>query len=202
MHIQKGIFAAIGIGILARVFYTRIIPSHDLVLLLGGQSNMAGRGGLDKSKVLVVPPSYLSTNSKIQSLNPNDAWELAKEPLHKGIDTKRDVGIGPGLILSKLLLKDFSTIGLVPSAIGGSSIQDWYDHGHLQSMLRRAKVAKKGAKKMHLIWYQGESDAVHKQDAETYAIRLKVLLNEVRKDLDMPNLPITLVLITGETTER
>lgn len=109
-------------------------------------------------------------------------------------------GVGPGLVFAASLLRARKykvkptgpQIGLVPCAIGGTSIVQWekgrvlYNH-----MIQRTKAAlEKGGTLKALLWYQGESDAVEKSLADHYEQRLVTFFNHVRTDLNNHNLPI------------
>lgn len=62
------------------------------VFILGGQSNMAGRGGVDvlengtRAWNQVVPMSANVSDGSILRLTAQLNWEPAKEPLHRDID--------------------------------------------------------------------------------------------------------------------
>ena len=59
------------------------------VFVLAGQSNMSGRGGLqrrDGMKYFVAPHS--DTDERIKCFSGAGCWELAEEPLHKDIDIR------------------------------------------------------------------------------------------------------------------
>src|SRR5882724_10666515 len=110
------------------------------IYILAGQSNMAGRG--------FVQPDDTLTSPHVLALNKNNEWVYAKEPLHfyepggKGLDC----GLSFGKKLSSLYGNKI-TIGLVPCAIGGSSIEQWLgDSTHrgvrlYSNLIQRAKVA-------------------------------------------------------------
>jgi hypothetical protein len=59
------------------------------VFILAGQSNMAGRGGVqrkDGTKMFGGPQS--EKDGRIQRFSRAGSWEIAEEPLHRDIDTK------------------------------------------------------------------------------------------------------------------
>nr|GMD79330.1 probable carbohydrate esterase At4g34215 [Ipomoea batatas] len=144
------------------------------IFILAGQSNMAGRGGVKgaptpKNKNAQVwdnfiPPECRSHPS-ILRLNANLNWELATEPLHKDIDTAKTCGVGPGMCFAREVLKQESAslgvIGLVPCAIGGTSITQWSRGAPLynKTLERAAAALRDGGKIQALLWYQGELEA-------------------------------------------
>ncbi|KAI3762998.1 hypothetical protein L1987_53443 [Smallanthus sonchifolius] len=174
------------------------------IFLLAGQSNMSGRGGiLNGTWDNYIPPeSY--PNLAILRLSADLNWQLATEPLHRDIDTTKACGIGPGMAFASWLLRKDSTIGvvgLVPCAVGGTNISEWARGGELYTgLIRRAQAALKGGGTIRgLLWYQGESDTVRREDAESYKTRLQSFFLHVQADLLLPVLPIIQVaLASGE----
>ncbi|XP_024402321.1 probable carbohydrate esterase At4g34215 [Physcomitrium patens] len=185
------------------------------IFILSGQSNMSGRGGMQTIVAKdgstsrkwdgIVPAECAAEPGSILRLNKNLEWEEAHEPTHIDIDTSKACGVGPGLVFAASLLRARKykvkptgpQIGLVPCAIGGTSIVQWekgrvlYNH-----MIQRTKAAlEKGGTLKALLWYQGESDAVEKSLADHYEQRLVTFFNHVRTDLNNHNLPIIQVAI-------
>ncbi|KAK4795922.1 hypothetical protein SAY86_028248 [Trapa natans] len=104
------------------------------IFILAGQSNMAGRGGveLDATTGLLywdgILPPECQPNASIFRLDADLNWVLATEPLHDGIDTTLINGVDPGMPFAHEILRlkpDYGTIGLVPCALAGSSIERW-----------------------------------------------------------------------------
>jgi len=88
-------------------------------------------------------------------------------------------------------------IGLVPCAWGGSAIAEW-ERGQVlyDRMIERTKAAmQNGGTLKALLWYQGESDADRKSRAEQYEQKLITFFNNVRADLQSPDLPIFQVFV-------
>src|SRR5690349_3741379 len=91
-------------------------PANCHLYLLIGQSNMAGRGKVEKEDKTPHP--------RVLMLNKDDQWVPAIDPLHFD---KAIAGVGPGLAFGKAMAeadKDV-TIGLIPCAAGGSPIAVW-----------------------------------------------------------------------------
>ncbi|KAI3448132.1 hypothetical protein Pfo_004797 [Paulownia fortunei] len=173
------------------------------IFILSGQSNMAGRGGVDKHKHWdgVVPPESSADSYKIFRLNANLHWEVAREPLHHDIDTKKTCGVGPGMSFANAVKERVGVIGLVPCAVGGTSIKEWARGTHLyENMVKRAKAAVQGGgggEIKALLWYQGESDTSSQEDADSYEENMETLIHNVRADLDLPSLPVIQVAIAS-----
>ncbi|XVF39871.1 hypothetical protein PTKIN_Ptkin01aG0067600 [Pterospermum kingtungense] len=185
---------------------------HKLnIIILAGQSNMAGRGGVTNDSVPgnipvwdgEVPPQC-QPNPSIFRLSADLAWVRAREPIHADIDAKKTVGIGPGMsFANSVLTKDpsFGLVGLVPCAVGGTTISQWQKGEFLyEQLVKRAQMAlQSGGVYKAMLWYQGESDTINQQDVELYKGRLKRFFNDLRSDLQAPNLPIFQVaLASGE----
>lgn len=162
------------------------------IYLLIGQSNMAGRGAIDSISK--------QENPKILMLTKEDKWVPATDPLH--FDKPAIVGVGPGLSFAQHMLSNnkTTTIGLIPCALGGSPIRVWEpDSVYLETFhpyhdaIRRAKLAMQRGSLKGIIWHQGESDN-NPKSAAIYMAKLKILINRLRTDLQLPHLPF----IAGE----
>ncbi|XP_049398763.1 probable carbohydrate esterase At4g34215 isoform X2 [Solanum stenotomum] len=179
------------------------------IFILSGQSNMSGRGGVfnqtSSSGTVnltwdgIVPPEC-QPNPSVLRLNGGLTWVEAHEPLHKDIDVNKTCGVGPGMSFANELKMDdpdIGVIGLVPCAIGGTNITQWVRGGWLYNeMIRRTKVALQGGGTIRgMLWYQGESDAIDLDDAKLYKGRLKKFFKDVRRDLELPTLPIVQVAL-------
>lgn len=172
------------------------ISAKKQIFILSGQSNMAGRGAIVDG---LVPVDNTPDPSKVFRLNAQLKWEVAHDPLHKDIDLGKTCGVGPGMSFANTVKAQLGVVGLVPCAIGGTSIKQWNKGGVLyENMIKRAKAAVKvggGGEIKALLWYQGESDTHDLKEARKYKERLEKLINNVRADLNMPSLPILEVII-------
>ncbi|KAJ0500320.1 putative acetylxylan esterase [Helianthus annuus] len=180
------------------------------IILLAGQSNMSGRGGVHNNTWDGVVPLQSQPNPSILRLTANLTWVEAREPLHKDIDVHATCGVGPGMAFANRLLQrdpGLGPLGLVPCAVGGprgTSISEWGRGTFLyKQLLMRAKVARRdGGSIRGMLWYQGESDTVSEVDARMYKIRLVNLFRNLRADLGTPSLPIVLgTLILRDASE-
>lgn len=181
------------------------ISSPTNIFILGGQSNMAGRGGVSKDPITkqhiwdgCIPPESQS-NPSIFRLTADLEWEQASEPLHWDIDVKKTNGIGPGMAFANELLAKggdgVAAIGLVPCAIGGTHLREWSKGSEgYDTMVRRIKASEKcGGKVQGLLWYQGESDASVEEESKVYEMELAKFFTDLRTDVNHPELPIILV---------
>lgn len=152
--------------------------------LLIGQSNMAGRGELNR-----VPPI---DDDRIQMFR-NGRWQKAIEPLH---DDRPDLaGVGLAMSFAGELLKSepAQIIGLIPCAVGFTKIEQWLPGTVLYRRAFNA-VRESGQQLNGILWHQGESDSDDEARANCYRGRFIELVQTLRRDLDMPGLPI----ISGE----
>jgi len=171
--------------------------------MLAGQSNMCGRG---RTK----PGDERERN--IFALDVECNWDEASGgvytyenfPDHSIFDFKDKIGLGPGLRFAECVRKAGCdrNIGLVPTAVGGTSLKEWHpEKGKCyKKAIARALEAKKHGTLRALLWHQGESDA-NEKDFATYGEKLKAVFAGFRRDLQEPNL-IILVGTLGEWLEQ
>lgn len=186
--------------------------------MLAGQSNMQGVGDL---KNLPLP------SAQVYSFNMADQWVPAEEPLHRlqdAVDSfhwrgnpgepkaplsgealrkaiaSRTKGAGVGLPFAlEMLARTGVPIGLIPSAHGGTSMDQWSPSLKEQGgaslyggMLRRFRAV--GGRIAGVLWYQGESDANPKA-APVFAAKFQSLIEAIRVDFQQPDLPFYYVQI-------
>ena len=156
--------------------------SPGRLILLIGQSNMAGRAPLEDGDEKPIDGVLL--------LDGEGKWIPASNPLNRFATDRKNLSmqrIGPGFGFAGHLaeqLKD-ERIGLIVNARGGSSINLWkpgetlYDH--TLARLEAAGINKVDA----VIWHQGESDA---EDPE-YLDKLVALVSNLRRDVGTPGMP-------------
>lgn len=167
--------------------------THLDLWLLCGQSNMKGRGFM---------PEEPKNDPRIVMMHlKDDQWYLARHPLHLTGDAKTfqghdNAGVGPGLAFAEVLAAQDKTVavGLVPCAVGGSSIKLWQKGAKLyEDALRRAKLALQTtapvkARLRGILWLQGEANA-NAEELPLHAGRLRAMIEAFRADLAQPDLP-------------
>ncbi|MFD2211897.1 sialate O-acetylesterase [Virgibacillus halophilus] len=149
-------------------------------ILLIGQSNMAGRGFIKD-----VPPIY---NEHINMLR-NGRWQMMAEPLHFD---RHISGVGPAASFAQAWTEDHpgESIGLIPCAEGGSSIDEWTIDGPLtRHAISEAKFAMETSEIVGILWHQGESDS-YGEHYKTYEDKLLSLFKHLRDELHAPDIPI------------
>lgn len=166
--------------------------THLDLWLLCGQSNMKGRG---------FTPEEPKNDPRIVMMHlKDDQWYLARHPLHLTGDAKTfaghdNAGVGPGLAFAEALAEQdkSAAIGLVPCAVGGSSIKLWQKGAKLYvEALRRAKLALQSTKPVKarlrgIIWLQGEANA-KAEELPQHAAKLRAMIEAFRADLAQPEL--------------
>lgn len=159
------------------------------LFVLAGQSNMAGRGAVEAIDATPHP--------RVFALQQDGSWAAAGEPLHW--DKPNIVGVGPGFAFGRAMAERFPDvrIGLIPTAVGGSSIRAWVPGGlHEQTQshpwddalerIERVRATAGGDLK-GIVWHQGESDSVDFH--HEYAGAVADLIARFRAELGVPDLP-------------
>ena len=158
------------------------------LFLLAGQSNMAGRG--------VVADEDRTAHPRVLALSKEARWMPAVEPLHFD---KPIAGVGPGKAFGAAIAEAFpaDTIGLIPSAVGGSPVAAWHpgafyaptDSHPYDDALRRLTAALADGELEAVLWHQGESDS-RPELAPAYRDELADLFDRFRAAAGNPELPI------------
>lgn len=169
------------------------------LFLLIGQSNMAGRGTVEASDKEAHP--------RVLAFTKANEWDYARDPLHfdKPI---AGVGLGRTFGLEVAKAQPDVTIGLIPCAVGGSSITAWVPGGYhdqtkshpYDDMLKRCEVALKAGTLKGILWHQGESDS-NPNRAPEYKQDLEDLMTRLRKQLDAEDVPFFIGQL-GQFEER
>lgn len=167
----------------------------DLFLLVG-QSNMAGRGEITAADREPIAGAWV--------LDARLAWAPAVDPLHYDKPKIAGVGLGCEFARTVLAARPGMTIGLIPAAVGGTSLDEWVPgKGLYQDALVRTRAALKlGGRLRGILWHQGEAEAGDKRLAETYAVRWQAFINQLRADLGAPDVPVIVGELGYYLTER
>jgi hypothetical protein len=163
-----------------KILFQRL-PELDIILALG-QSNMAGRASFD---------NYTGAMDDVYLLTPAGGMEIASNPMNKYSNIRKDISLqklGPSYSCALKLQEHVAQpVAFVVNAQGGSSITTWYQTGksNYDASIARAKEAQRFGKICAVIWHQGESDS---SNPGTYMERLKTLVQNLRDDLNEPDL--------------
>ena len=157
-------------------------PSNMKLFLLIGQSNMAGRGPVEASDKVPHPRVFMLTKEL--------AWVPAVDPMH--FDRPEIIGVGPGASFGRTVADADPkiTVGLIPAAVGGTSLDQWKVGGELyNNAIARARAALAHGQLAGILWHQGESDNTAEK-AATYAERFRTMIAQLRKDLNAADVPL------------
>ena len=152
---------------------------HSFLLIV--QSNMAGRGFLNEAVPVNTSRIYMQRIGR---------WQ----PMFRPINPDRSHS---GSSLAERFAECYAAkydvdVGLICCADGGTSLDQWmpgtilYDHA-----VANAKLAQRTSTLAGILWHQGESDCLDGLH-QTYQERLLQMLAQLRKDLNVPDIPILL----------
>jgi len=176
--------------------YPEIIPKPENleIYLLIGQSNMAGRADIETQDRDSLENVLLFTGIK------GKEWEKAANPLNKYSTVRKDISMqkmGPGYTFAREMAKARTAkqIGIVVNAKGGTSIAEWAPGETLYTeAVKRAKMAMKYGTLKGIVWHQGEANA---SNPSGYPEKIKELIQSIRSDLGIPDLPF----VAGQLSE-
>ncbi len=172
------------------------MPAMRTFLLIG-QSNMAGRGVLGS-----VPPLRHDRVFMFRS----GRWLPAEEPLHTDKPELAGIGLGMSFAVALADADPVADIGLVPCAMGGTSLDQWAPGGVLYNAAvnatRAALAAAPGARLAGILWHQGEADAADALTAGSYDRRLAAMLGRLRGDLGRTDAPVVAGTLGGFLARR
>jgi hypothetical protein len=148
--------------------------------LMIGQSNMAGRGFLHK-----VPPIY---NERIQMLR-NGRWQMMTEPINYDRPVS-GISLAGSFADAWCRQNQEDTIGLIPCAEGGSTLDEWAaDEVLFRHAITEAKFAMQSSDLTGILWHQGESDSAN-GNYKVYYKKLLLIIETLKKELNSPDIPI------------
>jgi len=176
-------------------------PSKFHIFLLMGQSNMTGYGGVvagdpylpgDKDP---VPGVWVldgqGTTDDPKPLEPI-LWRPGSHRLHLRQDTSQ---FGLGMDFAKTYLKTHPgvTVGLIPCAWGGAPIDDLKKGRPLfTNAVARLQFARTQGVIRGVLWHQGESDTVTPALVDSYEMKLRTLIADIRQEAADPHLPFVI----------
>lgn len=176
------------------------------VFILSGQSNMVGWG--EDSKL----PDNIINGDEHKLMFENGKWQKLK-PFKSANKGQTRYGLsgntfGPEISFAEAISKAYpnETIGIIKSATGGTGILAWSptwtkeqanrtnDGGKgdlYKVLLDKVKAAQKEAdiEIVGFLWQQGGADMTNLEVSNEYFDNLKALIEGLRKDLNLPNLP-------------
>src|SRR4051812_37017561 len=158
-------------------------PRDRELFLLIGQSNMAGRGPIEAQDREPIAGVF--------SLNKQMEWVPAIDPLHFDKPEIAAVGLGRTFAKTLLSVNPSASIGLIPCAFGGTSLEQWKRGGALyEDAIKRTKFAMKSGRLRGILWHQGEADSGTSALASSYRERWTAFITALRQDLEAPDVPV------------
>jgi hypothetical protein len=169
------------------------------LILLIGQSNMAGRGTVETQDKVPHP--------RVLMLDKAGNWVPAVDPLHFD-KAAAGTGLGKTFGIKIAEANPEITVGLIPCAVGGSPIDSWKPGVFYpptksypwDDAIRRTKLALKSGVLKGILWHQGESDS-NEALAAGYESKLHDLISRLRSELGAPETPF-IVGQMGQFPER
>ena len=153
---------------------------HSFLLI--GQSNAAGRGLLNEAE------PFDNCDGKLKVLR-NGRWQNMYRPVNP------DRWFS-GTCLAESFAKAYSDshpdveVGIIPCADGGTSLEQWQPGGLLfDNAINCAKLAMRTSHLIGVLWHQGEGDCSLER-YPLYQERFTIIMDELRKCLEILNLPI------------
>lgn len=181
--------------------YRKPIDSGEKdIFLVIGEANAAGRATIEAKDRI--------TSQNILLLNNQGQWEIATNPANRHSTIRKDISdqkLGYAHAFGKFLNSVLSKkIGLVVNARGGSSINQWAkgaSDDFYGEALARIQTAMNipGSNLKGVLWHQGESN---RNDGLAYITKLQGIINSLRTDLNLPNLPFIAGQLSQEKLEN
>ena len=147
-------------------------PSKFKIIVLIGQSNMAGRGYLDDDSTNAHP--------RVVKMCEDFSWAPGTEPIH--FDKSE-----AGACLAKTFAEDMANadpdivVGLVPCAVGGTAMATWLPGtANYANFTNRAFLAMQQGTLTAFLWHQGESDC--SGTGYAYQARFPAMMKGIRRD--------------------
>lgn len=155
-------------------------------VLLLGQSNMAGRGDLSSVQPIEDERIYMMRDFE---------WVPMQEPI---FNDKQTAGAGPAASFAKAFVETYNqNLGLIPAAVGGTSLSDWSVGGDLyNNAVAMAEKAMESGEIIAILWHQGEADTGNNQ----YSSQLADIIDSMYLDLQISKDKVP--FITGELFEQ
>lgn len=177
------------------------------LFVLAGQSNMSGLGALPRTAATPLPHTFVFGNDY--------RWRPAADPVDDAtgqVDTVSQdnfAGVGPGIGFAEALQarQKGLVIGLIPCAKNASEILAWQrnlsDTSLYGSCLKRVRAASTLGRVAGVLFLQGEAESLpsHAAAAQQWQARFTAWVNDFRRDLENPNLPVVFAQIGANEHE-
>lgn len=165
---------------------------HSFLLI--GQSNAAGRGFIESAEPLDT------LDGRIKVLR-NGRWQVAFRPINP------DRGFS-GTCFAESFAREYALahegadVGIIPCADGGTQLAQWLPGEVLfDNAVNCARLAMRTSKLVAILWHQGESDCTPEK-ISLYEERFKLIMDTLRKELGLPDIPIIIGGLGGYLSEH
>ena len=151
------------------------------LFVLGGQSNMSGRGDLSADNRI--------SHDRVLVMSQNGTWREAVEPFHWD---KRAGKAGLAATFARAYADAHPgvTVGLIPVAYGGSPIRAWQPKArHYTNAVHYTRLAMKDGVIKGFLWHQGESDAFTTNRVRAYLPLFTNAITRLRREFGIENVP-------------
>lgn len=161
-------------------------PTDLQLFLVLGLPNLPARGK--------VEPLDRDLHPRVLVMNKGYGWARAIDPEDWSAGELTHVELAAALARTVVDGRPGVTVGLIPAAFGGTSLDDWMPGRPLyQEVLQRMSIAQKDGKLVGMLWYQGPT-AEDPASGPAYAKRFAAMIAQLRADLRIKYVPV----IVGE----
>ena len=223
--LQTFLAAASRSAMVSALLFSLVLTTHSVcsgdhydLYLLAGQSNMDGRGLIselsEEQQKPVDQAIIFYRNAKVSS----DHWQPLKPgfslpPKYRGKLPAPTFGLEIGFARAMRKAQPETKLALIKGSKGGTNLRaDWFPGAKEDEasqgpqyqdfiktiQLATAELTRRGDtfSIRGLLWHQGEADK--KSSAKAYARRLNRLINRIREDVGVPDLPV----VVGEVFDN
>lgn len=166
------------------------------VFIIAGQSNASGYGTNNQVYSSVQPGRLFGNDYIWKALtDPTDSFDFQVDAVSKDNSLSGARGSIWPLVATALANLLSVPVGMVPTALGGTSILQWQPGAsHVDrttlygSMVYRSTISPPRA----VLWWQGETDAINGTPQATYNTRLDTIADTIQSDLGVKIMPCKL----------
>lgn len=151
------------------------------LFILGGQSNMSGRGTLTADNRV--------SHENILVMSQDGSWREAVEPFHWDKRAGK-AGLAATFARAYADANPGITVGLIPIAYGGSPIRAWQPGArHYTNAVHYTRLAMKDGVIKGFLWHQGESDSFKMERVHEYLPKFTNSITQLRREFGIEKVP-------------
>jgi len=153
---------------------------HSFLLI--GQSNAAGRGFLQEA-------APLENSDKKLMMMRNGRWQKMFRPINPDRSFS-GTSLAESFARAYVNANPETEACIIPCADGGTKLNQWMPGEILfENAVNCARLAMRTSRLVGVLWHQGEGDSTEELHGD-YAERFAVMMNALRKELGIPDLPV------------